>query len=257
MSLARDGVHSAPDAGPAGLLSLSIHVEPPLPSEVDEIQVAISGVLSDCYVPDSAEKRDLKVVGHEVMITLTVGRYSPPCGFFKAWFGYQVELPLLAAGDYVARVLLIAVADPCTSLSCETGEQWSGEQTFTVVAGTTPGATSTPTPTWTPAVTATPSPTRTTTPTRTPRCVRGDVNIDGAVTALDAVLLLQYDAEIVSTLPCPEGADVDRSGAVDAVDAAWVLQYHAGLTALPTPVPTATPTVTPTGTRTPVTPTAT
>ena len=58
----------------------------------------------------------------------------------------------------------------------------------------------------------------------------GDVDGDGDVSIADAVLLLQYVAELIA----PEDldlrvADVDKSGSVDAADAVYVLQYTAEL----------------------------
>ncbi len=67
------------------------------------------------------------------------------------------------------------------------------------------------------------------TPTPDPNDRVGDVDCSGGVNAIDAALLLQLGAGLVSGLSCPANADVNRSGAVDAVDAALVLQFVAGL----------------------------
>jgi alpha-tubulin suppressor-like RCC1 family protein len=108
----------------------------------------------------------------------------------------------------------------------------------------TPTATATPTPTETPAVTetatstATPSPTLMPSPsatdtltpaaTSTPR-PKGDANQDGVVNAVDASLILQYSAGLISAiLPA---ADANHDGRVDSLDAALVLQRAASLTA--------------------------
>jgi hypothetical protein len=55
------------------------------------------------------------------------------------------------------------------------------------------------------------------------------VNDDGAVNSIDAALILQYSADLASTLPNLSGGDVNDSGRVDSIDSALVLQYSAGL----------------------------
>jgi hypothetical protein len=57
--------------------------------------------------------------------------------------------------------------------------------------------------------------------------VPGDVDCDGAVTSIDALLLLQYDASLSRSLPCAGNADTDADGAVGAKDAAIILQQTA------------------------------
>lgn len=69
------------------------------------------------------------------------------------------------------------------------------------------------------------------TATPTPAGPVADVNCDGAVSALDALSVLQYAAGVIGLLPCHENADVNRDGAVNAIDAALVLRYDAGLLA--------------------------
>jgi hypothetical protein len=96
-------------------------------------------------------------------------------------------------------------------------------------------ATNTPTPTYTPTdtPTATDTPTRTNTPTRTPtptpQGVRGDVDCNQQVSAIDALLILQLSAGLISSLLCEQNGDVNHSGGIDAVDAAIILQYDAGI----------------------------
>ncbi|MCH8160907.1 MAG: hypothetical protein IIB88_03325 [Chloroflexi bacterium] len=67
------------------------------------------------------------------------------------------------------------------------------------------------------------------TPTSTPAGVLGDVDCSGAVTSIDAALILQFVAALTDSLPCQQLADVNSSGAVDAIDATLVLQFVAGL----------------------------
>ncbi len=82
--------------------------------------------------------------------------------------------------------------------------------------------------------------------------LRGDANCDGTVSSIDAVLLLQYDAGLVSSLPCEQNADGNCDGVSNSLDATFILQYDAGLiSSLPcensaTPPGVATPTPTPT-----------
>lgn len=56
-----------------------------------------------------------------------------------------------------------------------------------------------------------------------------DVNCDGRTDALDAALVLQYSAGLISSLPCPQNADANGDGRIDALDAAVILQLTAGL----------------------------
>ncbi|MDZ4278111.1 MAG: dockerin type I domain-containing protein [Dehalococcoidia bacterium] len=57
----------------------------------------------------------------------------------------------------------------------------------------------------------------------------GDANCDATVDSIDAALLLQLDAGLVSSLDCPKNADVNEDGLTTSVDAALVLQFVAGL----------------------------
>lgn len=102
--------------------------------------------------------------------------------------------------------------------------------TFTPTATFTPGPTQTPvvvvvTATFTP---ITPGPTATNTPVVLGKPC-GDVNDNGSVNAVDAQLILQYKAGLISSLPNLPSADVNDSGEVTSVDAALVLQAEAGL----------------------------
>ncbi len=101
--------------------------------------------------------------------------------------------------------------------------------TITPTPTPTNTATDTPTVTWTPTYTPTFTPTPTRTPTPTPRGLPGDVNCRGRVDAIDATLILQLDAGIVSSLLCQRNGDVNHDGRVNALDAAIVLQYVAGI----------------------------
>jgi hypothetical protein len=71
------------------------------------------------------------------------------------------------------------------------------------------------------------------TPTGTPTLALakplGDVNDDGHVNSVDALLIVQFDAELLDHLLNAPSADVNLNGIVNSVDAALVLQYTAGL----------------------------
>lgn len=73
-----------------------------------------------------------------------------------------------------------------------------------------------------------PQPTATRTPTP-PVALAGDADCSGDVNSIDAALILQLAAGLLTGLPCPAGADANEDGRVDAIDAALVLQYVAGL----------------------------
>ena len=90
----------------------------------------------------------------------------------------------------------------------------------------TPTPTSTPTPTYTP----TPTLTATPSPTPTPTGPAGDVNCDRIVTAIDATLVLQFNAALLRSLPCEAGSDLNNDGRVDANDALLILWLVSGLT---------------------------
>lgn len=57
----------------------------------------------------------------------------------------------------------------------------------------------------------------------------GDVDCNGDVTSIDAALILQFTAGVVTFLLCPESADVDGDGNTTSVDAAIILQFTARL----------------------------
>ena len=56
-----------------------------------------------------------------------------------------------------------------------------------------------------------------------------DVDCDGSVNSIDAVLILQFDAGLIDTLACGWNADVNDDGLANAIDATLILQYDAGL----------------------------
>jgi hypothetical protein len=57
----------------------------------------------------------------------------------------------------------------------------------------------------------------------------GDADCDGDVDAVDAALVLQYDAGLIPGMAICGAPDANRDGILNAVDAALILQYVAGL----------------------------
>jgi len=97
-----------------------------------------------------------------------------------------------------------------------------------------PSATpATATPTLGPGQTPTPTPTATT-PSTPGGGLKGDANGDGHTNSIDAAIVLQYVAGLVSSLPSLSNADVNHSGSVNSIDAALILQIDAGLLPQPT-----------------------
>ena len=84
--------------------------------------------------------------------------------------------------------------------------------------------------------------------------VPGDVSCDGAVNAIDATLILQFHAGLLSSMPCAASADINLDGSIDPLDVTLILQFDAGrIGSLPPPshTPTPGPTSTPRPTLTP------
>jgi hypothetical protein len=95
----------------------------------------------------------------------------------------------------------------------------------TTPPGTTPATGPTPTPSPTP--TPTPSPT----PTTPPNATSGDIDCDGTVDSVDALIDLRSVAGLPLNLPpgCAFDGDVDCDTDADSVDALRILRYVSGL----------------------------
>ena len=59
----------------------------------------------------------------------------------------------------------------------------------------------------------------------------GDVNCNGLVNSIDALLVLQYESGELLTLSCLDNADLNDDSVVNSVDASLILQFNLGLTA--------------------------
>jgi len=55
------------------------------------------------------------------------------------------------------------------------------------------------------------------------------VSCDSVVNAIDAALILQLSATLLSSLECQSNGDVQPDARIDSIDAALVLQLIAGL----------------------------
>ncbi len=55
----------------------------------------------------------------------------------------------------------------------------------------------------------------------------GDVNCDGMANSINTVLILQFDAGLISSLACIQDADVNENGFINAIDAALLIQFCA------------------------------
>jgi hypothetical protein len=190
---------------------------------------------------------------------------------------YHLAEPQVAPGDPI--VAGTRLGHPSTLGECTTGPHvhfWvhgpNGETTASVTLSGVPAASlsvdqwisqtgnfePSPSLTPTPTLTATPTIAPTLTPTETAP-VAGDADCDGRLTAMDAMFILRYAAEL-QTGPCtPLSGEVNCDGEVTVADAAIVLQ--AAVSAQPivpdcAPTPAITPTPDPMSLPTP-TPTAT
>lgn len=76
---------------------------------------------------------------------------------------------------------------------------------------------------------------------------QGDVNCNGMIDSIDALLVLQYHTLLIESLTCPAAADVNEDGSIDSVDALVIL--HLVILQQVTLVPFEEIEIEPTGTR--------
>ena len=101
-------------------------------------------------------------------------------------------------------------------ISLTTGQLW---QVGVTPPPVTAEPTNTPRPTFTP----------TAVPTPPPAFIVGDVNCNRTANSVDATLILQFGAGLISALLCPEGGDVNLDGRINVLDATLILQFEGGL----------------------------
>ncbi len=68
-----------------------------------------------------------------------------------------------------------------------------------------------------------------TSPEPTQEPLLGDADCNGAVNSRDALLVLQFEAGLIDSLPCMDLADVNEDGRIDSIDAGLIKQIDAGL----------------------------
>jgi hypothetical protein len=140
---------------------------------------------------------------------------------------------LLPCDTVLSNVVEIAlgVAHACAALSSGAIKCWGGDSLGQLGDSLACGEfCDTPVDVLLPkAGTSTPTPTLVSTPTPTPAARTGDANCDGVTNSIDAALVLQYSAGLVSSLPCQANADVGGPDGLNAIDAALILQFVAGL----------------------------
>ncbi len=65
-------------------------------------------------------------------------------------------------------------------------------------------------------------------PASEPDKLPGDADCNGEIESIDAVYVLQYGASLIDLVPCPDNADMNGDGAINALDAVLILQRVAG-----------------------------
>ena len=203
---------------------------------------------------------------HGTLASLRSGTGQETHGITASDFTWDADLRPLAGSPLIdAGVVIPGVNDDYSGSAPDIGAFEVGSVTPSDTPEPTPTPAATATPTATPpppseppqlppqAPTATPTPTLAVTPTPTatpgptvspdpppsatatdPR--PGDVNCDGAITPIDALLVLQAAAGLPST-GCLHLTDLDCDGAVTAADARAILTHIVEIVSLPANCP--------------------
>jgi len=146
----------------------------------------------------------------------------------------STEVQLLPAGDARAQTSGAQYSLPpdgaqvipkVSNLTINCGEGGGVTPTPAEPSPTSDGSTPTDTPVQPTATNTSVPPTATNTPVAPDNC--GDVNDDGEISSVDALFVLQFTAELLTSLP--KSGDINGDGEVTAVDALFILQYVAGL----------------------------
>jgi len=145
----------------------------------------------------------------------------------------STEVQLLPVGDDRAETsgALYSLEDgtqitpKVSNLTINCGEGGGLTPTPAEPSPTSDGSTPTDTPVQPTATNTSVPPTATNTPVAPDNC--GDVNDDGEISSVDALFVLQFTAELLTSLP--KSGDINGDGEVTAVDALFILQYVAGL----------------------------
>ncbi len=150
----------------------------------------------------------------------------PPSQPVSMFTGNFVDVSLTCTtGPSSNLVRLVALGDPFAGTSGTKFVLGTGDAVAAKVSDLTINCVSPPSAT----PTAPPEPTSTPTAVPTLSSLVGDVSCDGIVNALDAALILQLSAGLITTLPCADGGDANGDGVTNPLDATLVLQFVAGL----------------------------
>ena len=185
----------------------AMSVDPPEPQVGDTVRVTIGPC---CFTGSPLMGQTLTITQDDPPVLEEVSKES--------YYGSVVTMRALRAG----------------TMQIQLGGAWEKWSCYQPPATATPGTTPTPYPTMcasnffyitSPSFTVTVSGAPTPTPLPV---VAGDADCDGTVASKDAARVLQYAADLLENVPCPENANVNGAE-LNAVDAVLILQFVAGL----------------------------